>query len=151
MSIFADSPAPYRYEEIHLRDRLQSPSAAYPLGTDHVRRDLLSRLIHGARLSLTVGPWLTEAPFECHERPMGDEIGSTPATEDTYGAIAYRERINIPPSDMQGAGDAACDTSVVLLSGCGGMMPASEFKPVTLETSPDAAPARQPRWRVRHG
>ena len=55
ISIFADSLAPYRYEEIHLRDRLQAPSAAYLLGTDHVGRDLLSRLIHGARLSLTVG------------------------------------------------------------------------------------------------
>ena len=55
VSIFADSLAPYRYEEIHLRDRLQAPSAQYLLGTDHVGRDLLSRLIHGARLSLTVG------------------------------------------------------------------------------------------------
>ena len=55
VSIFADSLAPYRYQEIHLRDRLQAASAAYLLGTDHVGRDLLSRLIHGARLSLTVG------------------------------------------------------------------------------------------------
>ena len=55
VSIFADSLAPYRFEEIHLRDRLQAPSAAYLLGTDHVGRDLLSRLIHGARLSLSVG------------------------------------------------------------------------------------------------
>ena len=55
VSIFADSLAPYRYEEIHLRDRLQAPTTAYLLGTDHVGRDLLSRLIHGARLSLTVG------------------------------------------------------------------------------------------------
>ena len=55
VSIFADSLASYRYEEIHLRDRLQAPTAAYLLGTDHVGRDLLSRLIHGARLSLTVG------------------------------------------------------------------------------------------------
>ena len=55
VSIFAGTLAPYRYEEIHLRDRLQAPSAAYLLGTDHVGRDLLSRLIHGARLSLTVG------------------------------------------------------------------------------------------------
>ena len=55
VSIFADGLAPYRFEEIHLRDRLQAPSAAYLLGADHVGRDLLSRLIHGARLSLTVG------------------------------------------------------------------------------------------------
>ena len=55
VSIFADGLAPYRYEEIHLHDRLQAPSAQYLLGTDHMGRDLLSRLIHGARLSLTVG------------------------------------------------------------------------------------------------
>ena len=41
VSIFADGLAPYRYEEIHLRDRLQAPSAQYLLGTDHVGRDLL--------------------------------------------------------------------------------------------------------------
>ena len=55
VSIFADSLAPYRYQEIHLRDRLQGPSAQYLLGTDHAGRDFLSRLIHGARMSLTVG------------------------------------------------------------------------------------------------
>ena len=55
VSIFADSLAPYRYEEIHPRDRLQAPTSAYLLGTDHVGRDLLSRLIHGARLSLRWG------------------------------------------------------------------------------------------------
>ena len=44
VSIFADSLAPYRYEEIHLRDRLQAPSAAYLLGTDHVGRRLRGRL-----------------------------------------------------------------------------------------------------------
>ena len=41
---------PIAYEEIHLRDRLQAPSAQYLLGTDHVGRDLLSRLIHGAHV-----------------------------------------------------------------------------------------------------
>ena len=41
--------------KVHLRDRLQARSAAYLLGTVHVGRDLLSRLIHAVRLSLTVG------------------------------------------------------------------------------------------------
>ncbi len=53
--IFADALAPYRYMEIHLADRMQGSSARYLLGTDYVGRDLLSRLIHGARLSLAVG------------------------------------------------------------------------------------------------
>ena len=55
VAIFADALAPYRYMEIHLVDRMQGSSARYLLGTDYVGRDLLSRLIHGARLSLTVG------------------------------------------------------------------------------------------------
>ncbi|MBO2519665.1 MAG: ABC transporter permease [Firmicutes bacterium] len=38
-----------------LRARLQPPSAAHPLGTDELGRDLLSRLIYGARISLTIG------------------------------------------------------------------------------------------------
>ena len=55
VAIFADVLAPYPYIEVHLADRLQGPSARYLLGTDHVGRDFLSRLIYGARLSLGVG------------------------------------------------------------------------------------------------
>ena len=57
VAIFADFLAPYPYYEVHPADRLQGPfsSAQYLLGTDHVGRDFLSRLIYGARLSLVVG------------------------------------------------------------------------------------------------
>ena len=55
VAIFADVLAPYPYDKIHLVDRLQGSSARYLLGTDQVGRDLLSRLIYGARLSLLVG------------------------------------------------------------------------------------------------
>ena len=55
VSIFADALAPYPYWEMHLADRLQGPSAQYPLGTDQLGRDFLSRLIVGARLSIVVG------------------------------------------------------------------------------------------------
>ena len=55
VAIFADALAPYRYMEINLADRLQGASAQYLLGTDHIGRDFLSRLIHGARLSIIVG------------------------------------------------------------------------------------------------
>ena len=55
VGIFADVLAPYPIWEIHLVDRLQGSSARYLLGTDHLGRDFLSRLIYGARLSLTVG------------------------------------------------------------------------------------------------
>lgn len=41
--------------ELHLQDRLQAPSRTYLLGTDDLGRDVLSRLMMGARVSLTVG------------------------------------------------------------------------------------------------
>ena len=47
VAIFADALAPFEYLEIHLADRLTGSSAAYPLGTDHLGRDVLSRIIHG--------------------------------------------------------------------------------------------------------
>ena len=55
VAIFAERLAPYPYREIHLADILQAPSAQYLLGTDHLGRDLFSRLLYGARISLTVG------------------------------------------------------------------------------------------------
>ena len=54
-AVFADVLAPYGYREMSLADRLTGPSARFLLGTDHVGRDLLTRLIYGARVSLTVG------------------------------------------------------------------------------------------------
>ncbi len=53
--IFADFLAPYGVYDIHLPDRLEAPSAEYILGTDNVGRDLLSRIIFGARISMIVG------------------------------------------------------------------------------------------------
>ena len=55
VAIFADVLAPYPYDEVNILDRLQGPSARYLLGTDQIGRDFLSRIIHGARISLVVG------------------------------------------------------------------------------------------------
>jgi len=38
-----------------VRERFLPPSITHPLGTDHLARDVLSRLLYGARISLTVG------------------------------------------------------------------------------------------------
>lgn len=54
-AIFADAIAPYSPTELHYRDALTAPSRQYPLGTDNVGRDQLSRIIYGARSSLLVG------------------------------------------------------------------------------------------------
>lgn len=54
-AIFADLLAPFGYEEMHIRDRLEPGGGAYLLGTDGLGRDLFSRIIYGARISLYVG------------------------------------------------------------------------------------------------
>jgi len=55
VGIFANFIAPYGYNEMTLSARLQAPSATYWLGTDNLGRDLLSRIIFGARISMIVG------------------------------------------------------------------------------------------------
>jgi peptide/nickel transport system permease protein len=40
---------------INIAHRLQAPSLAYPLGTDDLGRDVLARILYGARISLLVG------------------------------------------------------------------------------------------------
>ncbi len=47
--------APHGPTEQFSQDRLQSPNRAYPLGTDEFGRDILSRLLYGARISFQVG------------------------------------------------------------------------------------------------
>ncbi len=53
--IFADFLAPYGMNEIHPAEDLAAPSARFWLGTDNLGRDLLSRIIFGARISMIVG------------------------------------------------------------------------------------------------
>ena len=55
VGIFANFLAPYGYNEMVLGARLQGPSTTYWLGTDNLGRDLLSRIIYGARISMIVG------------------------------------------------------------------------------------------------
>ena len=53
--IFADFLAPHGMNELNLIDRLSAPSAKYLLGADQIGRDILSRIIYGARVSMIVG------------------------------------------------------------------------------------------------
>jgi oligopeptide transport system permease protein len=54
-AIFAPVVAPYPYSEQDYTALAQPPSSAHWLGTDDLGRDILSRLIYGARISLAVG------------------------------------------------------------------------------------------------
>ena len=53
--IFADVLAPYDMDEMDLMHTLEGPSAEHWLGTDNVGRDMLSRIIYGARVSVIIG------------------------------------------------------------------------------------------------
>jgi len=53
--VFADWLAPYGVNEISMMMRLQPPSWAHPFGTDNLGRDMLSRCLYGAQLSVIIG------------------------------------------------------------------------------------------------
>lgn len=53
--ILAPVIAPFNPLEIRLKDRLKPPDATHIMGTDHLGRDIFSRIIFGARISLEVG------------------------------------------------------------------------------------------------
>ena len=55
VAVFAEVLAPFPHDEVNILDRMQQPSEQYLLGTDQLGRDLLSRLLFGAQISLTVG------------------------------------------------------------------------------------------------
>jgi peptide/nickel transport system permease protein len=55
MAVFAEQIAPYRYDETVRGARMTPPSAAHWLGTDNLSRDIWSRIVYGARVSIAVG------------------------------------------------------------------------------------------------
>ncbi len=54
-AVFADWLTPYNPYEVVLTEVKQGPSLAHPLGCDEQGRDILTRLLFGARISLSVG------------------------------------------------------------------------------------------------
>jgi len=57
LAVFADVIADYDDVVIKMngRNRLQRPSSEHIMGTDHLGRDIFARVVHGARVSLTIG------------------------------------------------------------------------------------------------
>ncbi len=54
-AVFAPLLAPYHYASQNLMEAFEPPSWTHPLGTDEFGRDILSRIIYGAQISLQVG------------------------------------------------------------------------------------------------
>lgn len=63
LGVFAQSLAPYDPDLPHLPDKLSSPNSTYVFGTDQFGRDILSRILFGARVSLLVGAGGTAVAF----------------------------------------------------------------------------------------
>jgi peptide/nickel transport system permease protein len=55
MAVFAPYLAPYGPLQQNLPEKFDGPSFAHPFGQDELGRDILSRVIYGARISLTAG------------------------------------------------------------------------------------------------
>lgn len=55
IALFAPILAPHDPYAMKVAERLQAPSALHPFGTDEFGRDLLTRVMYGARVSMTVG------------------------------------------------------------------------------------------------
>ncbi len=55
MALFADRIAPHPYDASIASARMKSPSAQFWMGTDNLSRDIWSRVVYGARISVTVG------------------------------------------------------------------------------------------------
>ena len=54
-AVLADVAAPYAFDAIDLARRRAAPSAHHPFGTDELGRDLFTRILYGARISLAIG------------------------------------------------------------------------------------------------
>jgi peptide/nickel transport system permease protein len=53
--VFAGALAPHGMNEISPINRMKAPSFEFPFGTDNLGRDMLSRILYGARLSVIIG------------------------------------------------------------------------------------------------
>jgi len=55
LAVLLGSFSPYSSVDSNVSERLQPPSLHHPMGTDALGRDLLTRILYGGRISLTVG------------------------------------------------------------------------------------------------
>lgn len=55
VALLAPLLSPFGPDDVDVANRLRPPDAVHRLGTDDLGRDVLARMIHGARISLTVG------------------------------------------------------------------------------------------------
>ncbi len=54
MALFAEIIAPYPYNKAEVGESLQPPSHLHWMGTDNQGRDIFSRVVYGARISIAI-------------------------------------------------------------------------------------------------
>lgn len=81
MTVLAERIAPYGYDESVRGARMKPPSAAHWLGTDNLSRDMWSRIVYGARVSVSVG-FLTIALSTLMASALGISSGYFKGTYD---------------------------------------------------------------------
>lgn len=74
VALLAPSLSPYDPQYVDISNKLAPPSTIHRLGTDHLGRDVLSRLLHGTRLSLMISFWITVLTL-CIGFPVGLFVG----------------------------------------------------------------------------
>jgi peptide/nickel transport system permease protein len=85
MAVFAGLLAPHPPNENHFRYRLGAPTRTFLLGTDGFGRDVLSRVIHGARVSLRIGLMVVLA-----NAVLGTLIGAVAGSVRTLDNVVMR-------------------------------------------------------------
>src|SRR5579875_3691302 len=85
-AIFGPLVAPENPIAMNLVNQFQPPSLAHPFGTDDFGRDILSRVIYGARLSITTGALvvLVSTVAGC---ALGLAAGSVRWLDDVLGRV----------------------------------------------------------------
>ena len=96
-AVFANVLAPEPYDRSVLSETLKYPSAQHWFGTDQVGRDLLSRMIYGARTSLLVGFSVQALAFGIG-LPLGALAGLRPGSWADFVVIRLVEVMSAFPT-----------------------------------------------------
>jgi len=94
--LFAPLIAPYSPSVIDLNNRLATPTLEHWFGTDHLGRDILSRVMHGARISVLIGV-ISVSIALVGGLPLGAIAGYVGGTADRVLAAIIDFLLAFPP------------------------------------------------------
>lgn len=159
-AVLADIAAPYAYDALDLAQRRAAPSAHHLFGTDELGRDLFTRILYGARISLAIG--MVSAVLSA---AIGVTVGAMAGYAGGWlDAVLMRctdAMLSIPTLPLLMISAAVLDPGVVLLIalvGAVGWMETARVVRADVQsiaardfvTAARAAGARAPRIVLRH-